>query len=492
MPALKTLSVLVAMTAWAHSAHGQAIPAELAAMTGTLWSKLEDDLVAGPDATPAQRDAIAQTRQAIVDMRVRYFAKKPPRGVGLGKKLAETLGLDFEDQSDKKQLLALFDMPLPKAEALLSSQFDGEARTNAITALRAARTLNAETSSWSQTTQDDDQITIDWNPDTGKFSISLFDDTKEARFQSSINATVSVSVDPETGDLVTSLTPDDVPLDVLTETEFVEIERNIWGEWTDNDGVVWLFAPLDPSEADSGEVEATSVELRAERAELQNKKVQINAQKEFIWFDPTTDTVLRQDRFRRLGEPWEFRGEKPLVADAEGEIAKIEERIAKIDALLSGNDMLPVEREDPVEFERSNEAGAVAVKIVTTLTDGWSYDWPEANFDGKTIRGRRTKTDVRDSFNSDLPPVIVAELISSWSPPEWLDVSAKIEPGTRKLTLEGGHWGLHVTYKSGMFNDQPSVSGTHTPFSFPKVMTRDSTLQTDYETAWGAADTDLP
>lgn len=469
-----------------------AMPGALAKMAGTLWNDIDGRLPSGSADSPNARTAITRAEQIFKDMRIRVFPKTPPSVPDAGPRLADAFGLDWENPADRDDIARLLAMPADEAEKELSESLEGDALSNAIAVLSRIKGADAAQTSWSQTTETGEIVTVTWRPETNRFDMEVYDGSEGERFQTLLSARVETALDEETGALTTALRLDDDPVSVLTEADFVEISRSIWGEWTDDGGWVWTIAPRQESDRNAGEVPPTPAELRDEIARLKARRTEIQNAKEFVWFDPSTDQVVRQDSFRRLPEPWEFRGEQPLIADADDQVAALTTEIEDLERSLSGADQLPVEADDPIAYDDSVERGAVAVSLLTTLPDGHSYDWPDATFDGRTLRARRTATDVRDSFDPVLPAGIVAELVASWSPPTWIIVDAKIDTASRKLTLEGEYWGLHVTYSGGFMGmGSPSVSSIHTPFATPLNMTGNGDAVA-YKSDWGAADSAFP
>lgn len=461
-------------------------------MAGTLWADIDGKLPSSPDDTPNARLAISRSEELLKDMRLRVFPKTPPSVPDAGPRLAEAFGLDWNSPSARREIAHIVAMPASEAEERLRQDLEGDALSAAVAELSRIKGADADQTSWSQKMEDGEIVTVTWSPETARFDIEVYDGSEGERFQTQLSARVDTSLDVETGALNTALTLDDTPVSVLTEADFVEISRSIWGDWEDENGWLWTIAPRDESDQDAGDVPPTPAEMRDEIARLKARRTELENAKEYVWFDPSTEQVVRQENFRRLPEPWEFRGEQPLIADAADQIAELTAEIDGLERSLSGADQLPVEADDPVNYEDSVEQGAISVNLLTTLPDGHSYDWPDAIFDGRTLRARRTATDVRDSFDPVLPAGIVAELVASWAPPVWIFVDAKIDTSSREMTLAGEYWGLHVTFSGGFMGmGSPSVSSIHTPFGVPLNMTSQSD-EVAYKSDWGAADTALP
>ena len=63
------------------------------------------------------------------------------------------------------------------------------------------------------------------------------------------------------------------------------------------------------------------------------------------------------------------------------------------------------------------------VRLTITVTrgeDGSQYSYRNAYLDGLTIKADRTLTSEKDI--TGLPGSIISQLISSWSPPEWIEL----------------------------------------------------------------------
>jgi len=488
--------VLCGLVAMATPAGAQSVPPHLASLAAQLYrdsaAALEDPLQ-DPEHAAAAKRALDMLKRAGI----RHWARGPVALPGAAVAAAQALGLDLASEADRLELdriLALDPDAAGKAiaERIRAAGGDEAAVNDAVAAVAAARMPAAGlATSHAIELNRGETVELDWDPQSGKFQLRARDDGSGSGkpFDSVLVGETSFTADPETGALTAAIAPAETPARTYTERDFQRIKASIYGEWKDQDGAVWTFAP-GGGDAGTGDIRRPASVIDAEIAALDAQIEEIEKAKEFVWQDPTTGEIIRQQRFRRLDAPWEYLGEEALVPNAGQEIAERREQIAALEAEKTGAGLLPVQQHDPAGFAAAQKApGSVPVAIEVVQADGYRYRWDEALFDGKRISARRTYRDVRD-YNKELPDTIVQQLIASWSPPGWIELEAVLDPATASVTLSGDLWGLHVTYSGGgLFGGAEAVESIHTPYAKDVRMDRAGSAE---RVAWGAADDQLP
>jgi hypothetical protein len=494
--AVCTIVALFALLASMGPALAESVPPHLASLAAQLYrdsAATFEDPLQDPEHAAAGKRALEMLRRAGI----RHWARGAIALPGGATAAAEALGLDLANEADRAELDRILALDPGAAEATIGERIraaggDDAAVNNALTALAAARTP-AEGLATSHVIELDrgESVELDWDPQSGKFQVRARDDGSGGGtpFDSALLGETGYNADPETGALTASIAPAETPARTYTERDFQRIRASIFGEWKDKDANVWTISPGSGANG-VGDIRRPPDIINAEIAALQSQMEEIEAAKEFIWQDPTTGEIIRQQRFRRLDTPWEYLGEEALVPNAEQEIAERRDQIAALEAEKAGSGLAPVHQYDPAGFGAAqNSPGAVPVAIEVLQSDGYRYRWDEALFDGKRITARRTFRDIRD-YNKALPDTVMQQLIASWSPPSWIELEAVLDPATATVTLAGEYWSLHVTYSGGgLFGGENTVENIHTPYSFDISMTRAGSTE---QVAWGAADDQVP
>ncbi len=145
---------------------------------------------------------------------------------------------------------------------------------------------------------------------------------------------------------------------------------------------------------------------------------------------------------------------------------------------------LPVDSNNPLKINTMAADGALPIIITVVRADGSEYIYRNAYLSGLMIKADRTLTDGRDI--TSLPQSVINQLISSWSPPEWIDLEIVHGRSPRDTHIKGHTWRLHVTYKSGIAGPGP-VTKIANPYKEKQLhLTRD--IESQYKKAQGAKD----
>ena len=466
------------------------IPPHLAAMAARLYAETRDSLESQTLA-PDHRVAAEQTLEALRAVRLRYFSQDDvsiPDTLG---PLAKALDLDASTPSGLSQIADLLAKSEADARTALGERMSGEQLNRALVALNEARSGNGTLATRHVIRTDDDQtVAFEWRPDSGKFLIITEDEGKERGighgepFRTVLSGDTTLTPNAGTGALDLSMTPSDEPVRVLTQKDFDRIKRSIFATWVDADDSKWTFSPAGDNQ-DAGNIRRSPEEIRREIEAREDRVRAIENAKEFIWFDPTTEEILRQTRFSRLDEPWQYRGEDYATPDAKAEVSRLKEEIAALEKEAAGTDLPAVERDDPVGYGDSVSSGAAPIVIVNERAKGGTFTYTQATFDGRTVRGRGVHTELA-TLNDELPLWVRQDLLRSWNPPGWVELRAEVDSATGELRLTGEDWSLHVVYTT-MFDKE--VKEIRSPYSTPVRLSLPGSIS---RMAYGAADTATP
>lgn len=322
-------------------------------------------------------------------------------------------------------------------------------------------------------TDDGDVVEFKWSPDSESFSIKIkansdSDDSFPdiTTLKGKVKTAAKKGEEDSGDDLVLDVEPEDEPIKTLTSEEFKGLAGNILGEWVEeNSGDVYQFSA---AEKRDGEIRPSREHFDKQIAQIKKKIKGIKSAKIFEWKNQDTGEIIKQEKFRRMKEPYEYIGEKFAQDNGERKIAELRKNISELEKERDGGNLPLVDKHDPAGFSKiSSNKKARPVTVTVKRSDGYSYTYDEAVFDGRRISAKRTYRDIRDIENLKLPQAIRRMAIKDgWNPPGWLELDASIDADTHQMVLQGSKWALHVTYGTdGMFGSgNPVIHRIHTPF----------------------------
>lgn len=460
-------------------APADSVPPHLAGMAATLYgatSGLFEE--ADPDTT--QGWASLRARDTMQEAGVHRWRAAPPPGWQGQVALMELLSLDVQSDGDTQAALDFLSDARERGVEAATRAFMA-AREAALPADEGergalfARIEEALASGYGDLERsyvfaptEGPDLTLDWAPEQGRFSMVVTEEGSpfDAAFSSTLSADLTPTIAPD-GTLNFALEPSVDPLVSYDAAELEAMRGNIYGEWVDQDGVTWVILPTggeavseEPREGSGTNRQASALaRLNAARAELDA----LRGSKVYVWTNPETGERQEQDRFRRLKDPWDYQGEGTSGSGTEEQIAALEQEILE----LAGTLEAAPETEGPPPLPEVTDDGSVRALFVSYERDDGSVAvMDEAVLAGGTIRGNRVLTDPRDI--RDLPETVINQLVSSWSPPEWIEFDVSQGAGGQ-VQIAGPVWRLHVTY-SGM---SYSVESIHTPYPTPHTLSRD-------------------
>lgn len=485
------LALLIILTSL--DTQAEKIPPHLAAMAAQLYKGVENDLKSR-QIDSEHRKLLDESVKTLRAIGIHRWSAKPPRIEGGGKQAAEQLGLDLTVKKDRDRLSAFLEQrnKVGTADALqvFDQSLSGEKLNILSSAIDESSSASLEKIGTSHVIEQDQgrRILLRWKPQTGGFGLRVTDDGSGAgqEFTTVLSGHVTTAFDGGgTGALSVSPAPSGA-LQSLSAADLDVMRGNILGKWTDEGtGEVYIFTA---AETKTGEITPTREAFDKQIEGLEDSLKNIRGSRIFEWKNLDTGEVVKQEKFRKLKETHKYVGQKYTLDNAEEEIAKLEQKIAELQRERDGENLLPVDRHDPVGFgdlSKSNEARSITVSV--TRLDGYSYSYDEAVFDGRRISAKRTYRDVQDISNLNLPNTVRQQLINGgWNPPGWLELDAAIDVENGSMSLEGAKWNLHVTY-STIFG--PDVNRIHTPWSSGRLLRKAGMV---FDVAEGAAADFIP
>jgi len=455
--------VLLLIVALPWPATAQQVPAHLATLAGDVYKGSSESI-------QALRKTASPQKQAIIDQATNAFKRARVGNwsggvINLSEPFAEVARLMELDVADAATLDIISgltsvtgDVLIEKIKAQMGEDTERERLLEVAAAVDKLKSGGGLATNHSFELESGDEVEIDWSPETAKLVLSARKEAGDDSYEFNIPGSVELGADPDTGEPVLKAEPSEEQApQAFTARELADRIATIFGIWENDTYRMTITGGSDESgevrrskEAISRDIEATTTELD----DLRNAK-------EFVWEHPETSELIRQERFRRLGEPWEYKGERNLVPDSDAQKARLEARLGKLKRELSGEDRPTSERLDPVAFEQvkaNPNARSLRIRFLDKSRNCLS-DVGQAYFDGRRVVARDTHKQPC-SMNTTLPDPIMNELIASWSPPWWLLLRASYN-GDGGLQLAGSTWGMYVTYDPSSM----SVSEIHDPYA---------------------------
>lgn len=481
--AMLSALALVLVLAWPGVAVAEVIPPHLAKMAASLYQQSEralgQDEGRDPEHTASRRRAL----EILQSAGVHRWAVGRATAEGLNAALAERLGVDRATEEGRQAVRSALDAEAGDfsgaAEALAAargeSPNEGELETLASQIAQAVGEAEGGLArAASIVTQGGETVDLKWSPETDRFFVNVADpaaggDQGEAAF-TTLGGRVSNDYPDEGDDVWLDVEADEQPVQVVTPRDIVELRKSILGTWEMADGTIFELAG---GGGQAGEVDVPAAFYDEQIAALSQRLEAVKATKIFLWENAETGEVVRQRKFRRLREPFEYLGEGYSDPDAEQKMAELKAEIRNLEAQRGGLDRLPMDQYDPVGFEGSpSGAGGGSITITVHEPDGVTYRYDRAQFDGKRIIAKRTFERAQE-INREIPLDVRKQLVASWDPPQWLEIDALLDYESGDLVLIGQRWALHVTYSPPDIGEtEHEIHSIHTPFAKPIYVSR--------------------
>ena len=448
LPCIGVAALMVAALVPGHS-YAQKVPPHLAGLAGQVYEGSADALATARKAAPVEK-------QAIFDKAMETFKRAQVsrwQGTAINvaepfRNVAQLMKLDPADEVAHEIIAKLTQVTGEPLIEMIKSHMGEDVTRDAL--LEVASAVNALKSGGGLATthqielENGDQISIDWSPDTAQLVLSaLRESDGDDGYEFSVPGTTEMTRDPETGEPTLSAKPDeDNRPRAITAREIADRLSSIIGRWENEQFLMIVRGAKD----EDGQVRRSPAVITRDIERVQAELDELRNAKEFVWEHPESGEIVRQERFRRLNDPWVYQGERELVADGGAQKAGLEKELQALRDEITGADRPPAERLDPVAFDQVKaRPGARKLAIDwTDKRDGCLDTVSDSYFDGRRLVARGTHTQIC-SMNDELPGAIKSELISSWSPPFWLLFKASYG-ADGGLVLDGGTWGMYVSY----------------------------------------------
>ena len=454
-----------------------AVPQHLVPMAVDLMRGVRDDLKAA-SGDSARADALRRAYDTIKEQGMFHWGRKGLEQKDLVSKIAGALELETIAPDDIPRLQRVIERAA-KGEAkegiIEFFQAYGRQRPNAEKLAAIEKKLKEVLQAWTRNLSRSHvlksetrgpSITLDWDVDRNRFTIAVESDGSDGKepFRTTLTGIVRERISENGRDISISVEPTDNAISSMTAND-LEKERHerrvaILGEWRDQDGRRWVISR---SGGGNGEErpraqneQGTQQQIDARRERIK----QLQASRLYLWRNPKSGEEVRQTRFKRLAEPFEFLGQVFPDPSAKQESENLKREIEEL-AQSQPNIYVPSAPRLP---ESNPNAGVFPLVITRYHVNGHVSHFRDARVQGNTIRGNRKLRGAKEI--TDLPPDIVRQL-SSMGPPEWLDLKIRKHPETGEVYLEGARYRLHVTYEA-----EGKVESIHTPYPRQLRLTR--------------------
>jgi len=323
---------------------------------------------------------------------------------------------------------------------------------------------------------DDERLELKWDRQANKFimRIRANDTSVDANdgFDLQLNGNVTEQRDDEDGEAVLNVQADDRAVSVVTAEEIKAIRASILAEWRDQEGSIWKISA---SGDDTNDAEQAR-QLEQQIEEVSGQIAAMKRERVHVWRNTETDQIVMQDRLKRLDEPFDYVG-KDFRDPAAKERLNVLER--RLEQLQENAKPLPVDLSDPIGMKKMRAGGRNARKlnILVREQEGYSWTYDEALLSDGQITAKRTLRSMQDVGN--LPEDVLRQLITSWSPPEWVELEMRIQHEPRQVSLVGRRWRLKATYGG----DSHRVKSIHTPYAKDLVLKRETVTEQSAEGA---------
>lgn len=459
--------------------HAQQVPTHMANMAAQLYQQMQDELKIG-QLEPGRQKILELSLETLREMKIHRWSDRPVQVKNSTPGIAEKLELDQSNLVERVWLKDFIETKGRDGTAAALKDFlsitnralSGQQKEILVTQIDQAyaTAFEALDKNYITTTGGGRSVQMKWNVGAEKFFIKVFSEgeSAEEEFVTNFSGNVKTAVSDNGKDISLNTVPANNPIRIITAADIERMRANIFGEWKTQDGYTYQFSA---AAEEAGEIRPSTEFFDNKINQLKDKIKSIEDTKNFKWVNSDNGKFVRQEKFQRLTEPFEYLGKEYAMQDAEERMAAFRLRVSELEAERDGATFLPMERYDPVRYQEMKVAAAThTISLRVTRPDGYSYKYDQVAFDGRRITARRTFKSVED-FNNEQLIVLIKEILirDGWEPPEWLELDASVDAETGNLLLEGLVWNLHVTYSSFLGSNY-QVNSTHTPYSFPLIL----------------------
>lgn len=463
--------VFTALFGVSGTVQAQAVPPHLVGMTKSLLNDIESS-----DFKNIDRELAAKVTKVLRGTRIRSWSPAETKVAADRNELATDLGLNPKKPGhlkvldevlaagNYKQRRAAFAKAYSAAnnKPPLDHEVKAlEARFN--TALRKKIGDKATDATIKVDGDVGGEVKVSWDPDTSSFVTRVRVDGEPDDIYLHGSATARQGEDG----LVFEVKADNNPVTRLDDAGRKKLTGAIYGIWKNGDENWIIRGPNDGKLATPGlgeEVENADKSMRDIQS-LRGEIDKLRKEKAYVWRAPGGGQVI-QKQFKRLPDQYEFDRDASKKF-TEDKIKPLEQQLEALQQKVVNRP--PIVAHDPLRLNDNQNLSKTQqpIEIEVIESGGHRYVFESASFDGERLTARRTLRDVRDISN--LPGWVIAKLIASFSPPEWVELEARFDPRAKQIRLIGKEWRMHVTYATTFGNRV--VKRIHTPYSNPLVLT---------------------
>lgn len=359
---------------WSTPVYAKSAPPHIVSMTKELLLATRDDFKAAiGDDEQAQR--LQHIYRLLKQEGLYNWPLKPFMREGFVPKMAAVFGLSQIGSAEAEKFIKFLEAQTGgRSDAAIDELYTALGRARAVGAERE-RVVDGWNTLWAQTwagvsltheieaSRGPQTISLTWDMDHARFAIKILeeDDATNQEMQTTITGLVGFEFDQQAQNLIVSVRPAQMPI-------------------TSGDpGLQSASAQPRPGGETSPEERPENqdqIDAKRERIEA------IKSDKAHIWEDTRTGETVRQQRFRKLKEPFEYIGEGYAESDADEKIRRLEREIAELEgrAPTAGPEPTPAAEPEPTP------AGGEAAPTAAASADD-AAPRPESAPGGGGIRG---------------------------------------------------------------------------------------------------------
>lgn len=318
--------LFLAVVLWPIPAHAESVPPHIVSMTKELLLATRDNFTAA-----SGKDEQAQRVQRIYRILKREglynWSLTPVTRDGFVPKMAAVFGLNQIGTAETVKFIKFLEAQTGgRSDAAIDDLYTALGRAHATGAERKSvvdgwNTLWAET--WAgialtyeiEASRGPQTISLACDMGRSRFTIRVLDedDVTTKKMQTTITGIVRFAFDQNARDLIVSVRPAKMPI----TSGSPDIQSA-----TAQPGLGPTDKKIDPEERSDKQEQ-----IDAKRRWIE----EIKSDKAHIWENTETGEKVRQKRFRRLNEPFEYEGEGYAEPDADDEINRLESEIAELE-----------------------------------------------------------------------------------------------------------------------------------------------------------------
>lgn len=458
------------------------VPRHLSLMASSLLNATKVDL-ARTSGDAARDLAIKRAVTILNKSRMARWEKGPVKIVNPSPSFSVALGFPtiapedisklvsfagrFQEKKDEKALSELFQkhgLAPPTGEKLdIIKQNLKKTWKSVLKDLKRTHTLEYPDSN--------QRIKLEWIPERSVFTIQVEDKGLDSQGPTAVKISADTTITPDMDGknfLITySPAPDPIQAKDATELRREYENLDIFGEWLDQKGKLWIIEQVEKKIGRPGE---TADGMNADANSNLNKLIQRNKQKiaeiksdiVFLWINPDTGNHVKQKKFRKLKEPFEYTGESYAHENAIAEIKHLEQKIMELEKQLPKKKSSPIHNLDDLQSVNT-EGTVLRIRVQRQRDDGTFENWRgrlvRSYFDTPAIDARSTYDDVRD-MNPEIPMDIRRNVSSNWDVPKKLLLKKESNLIDGYQILSGKEMSWLVTHNP----DSRKVKSVHSPF----------------------------